>query len=929
MYRTGDVVRWVEVAKPDGRTVFEIAYMGRSDQQVKVRGFRIELGEIDAVLAGHPAVDFAVTIGVDGPSGDTALAAYVKPTSGSTIDARDLADYAGGFLPKFMVPSSIVILDEVPLTPVGKLDKRALPAPEFRGATGEHREPSTPMEHAVAAAFADVLGVDTVGADDSFFELGGNSLAATRAIARINEILGVRLGVRILFDSPVVADLAEAIGASPDLDGMPIRPLTPQKRPDRIPLSLAQQRMWFVNRLNPDAADYNIPLGLRLRGSLDESSLTAALMDVIERQEILRTVYPDSVQGPYQKILPVSEAVPQLITRTVGSEDELLEMCVELATEGFDVTAAPPLRAMLLEIAPDDHVVLLVIHHIAADGSSLVPLATDLMTAYTARVAGAAPAFRPLSVQYADYAIWQRGVMGSEDDPDSLASRQISFWREHLAGMPELLDLPTDRPRTDKRSVAGGEVTFTIPAELQAQLQALARENDTTMFMVVHAAYSILLARLSGSDDVAVGTPTAGRNASAVDGLVGMFVNTLVLRNTVDMSSSFVSTLAAAKSADLAAFNNADLPFEQVVEAVAPTRSRKYAPLVQAMLTMQNIEVPTVTLPGLEVSGLDSPIRYVKSDLGLTVSENFGADGRGRGIDAILDYAVDIFDESTVQTMAERFLAVLTAITDDPEVPVGDIEILTEAERSAMGGSTSADEAAGFGSALSDLKGKSLAELLATAARINPDGIALSHNGTDVTYGALHAKSTELVATLAAVGVGPEAAVTVALSTLLPGLLEGAAAEGFAEQFAGMLASVIAESGSAADQGEPTLARLFEAQVERTPDARALVFEDATLSYAEFSGRVSALARHLIAAGVGPEVHVALAMPRSFEPLIGMYAVIEAGASYVPIDLANPVDRIAYVLDSSNPKMVLTTSGTGFEIPEGTAADPEIGRAHV
>ncbi|HEY9313894.1 MAG TPA: non-ribosomal peptide synthase/polyketide synthase [Williamsia sp.] len=914
MYRTGDVVRWVAVAGTDGQVSYEISYMGRSDQQVKVRGFRIELGEIDAVLAGHPAVDFAVTVGVDGPAGETALAAYLKPKPGATIDARDLGEYAAGFLPKFMVPGSMVFLDHVPLTPMGKLDKRALPAPDFAAGAAQHREPATPMEHAIAAAYADVLGVETVGADDSFFDLGGNSLGATRAIARINEVLGVRLGVRILFEAPVVADLAEAISASPDLDGLPIRPLTPQPRPDRIPLSLAQQRMWFVNRLNPDAADYNIPLGLRLRGRLDESALTAALLDVVERQEILRTVYPDSVQGPYQKVLPADEAAPQLISRTVGSEDELLALCLETATEGFDVTAAPPLRALLIAVGPDDHVVLLVIHHIAADGSSLVPLATDLMSAYTARAAGSAPALRPLAVQYADYAIWQRTVMGSEYDPDSVAAQQIAFWKEHLAGLPELLDIPTDRPRTDKRSVAGGEVRFTIGAELQEQLNAVAKDNDTTLFMVIHAAYAILLSRLSGSGDVAVGTPTAGRNASAIEGLVGMFVNTLVMRSRVDSSASFTSMLAKTKTADLSAFSNADLPFEQVVEALAPVRSRKYAPLVQAMLTMQNIDIPTVTLPGLEVSALESPLRYVKSDLGLSVSESFGTDGRGRGIDAVLDYAVDIFDESTVETMAQRFTSVLTAIATDPAVVVGDIDILTADERRSHDRPRGGAAADGFGSALAELEGESLSDLLETAARINPDGIALSHNGTDVTYGVLHAKSAELVVTLAAVGVSAEAAITVALSTLLPGLLEGESAAGFAEQFSGMLTSVIMESGERSAR-DATLVRLFDEQVAATPDNRALIDGDTVITYAELDRRANRLARLLIARGVGPEKLVAIALDRTAELVVALLAVVKAGGGYLPIDVSHPAERLQFIFDDASPVLVLMTGNHRAALP--------------
>ncbi|MCX6470066.1 MAG: amino acid adenylation domain-containing protein, partial [Corynebacteriales bacterium] len=787
MYRTGDVVRWVRTADRG----LEIVYLSRSDHQVKVRGFRIELGEIDSVLAAHPAVEFAATLGVDGPGGGTALASYVTLVEGSTVGPSDLTSYAARFLPQYMVPSAVTVLDEVPLTPTGKLDRRVLPTPEFVAAATSARDPETPLERAIAHAFAEVLDLDRVGADDSFFDLGGNSLAATRVIARINENLNVRLGVRVLFESSTVADLAAAVAALDSADGITALPLTAGPRPDRVPLSLAQQRMWFLNRLNPDVADYNIPLGLRLRGTLDLDALHAALADLLARQEILRTVYPDSDDEPFQRVLGVDEYTPELEIVEVAGEDDLLAAALATASAGFDVTAAPPLRAGLFRLSDDDHVLLLVIHHIAADGSSLVPLATDLMSAYTARAAGDRPHLRPLSVQYADYAIWQRAMMGDENDPESPASRQIAFWREHLAGLPELLAIPTDRPRTDRRSIEGGEVTFTVDAELQQRLAQLAREHDATMFMVLHAAYAALLSRMSGTGDVAVGTPIAGRTASATEGLVGMFVNTLVLRTTVPSSATFVESLAATRQSDLAAFGNADLPFEQVVEVLAPARSRKYAPLVQATLTMQNIEVPTVTLPGLEVSALDLPIRVAKSDLGLTISESFGADGRGRGIEAVLDFTVDIFDHTTVEAMAERFLTILTAVADDENVVIGDIDILTAAERDELADSSTGDPVAADARPV-DTDARSLDQLLATAARINPDGIALSHNGVDVTYGALQAKSAEMAATLGSVGIGPEAAVTVALSTLLPGLLDDGSGGAFAQRFSGMLAAVIA-----------------------------------------------------------------------------------------------------------------------------------------
>src|SRR5690606_1401492 len=609
MYRTGDLVRWQRV---EGEPVLE--YLGRTDFQVKFRGQRIELGEIESAFLAQPQVSQAAVVVAASQLGEQ-LVAYLVPAPGQQIAQTALLDAVREVLPTYMVPAAIVELDEFPLNTSGKLDRKALSEPTFE--TREFRAPSTPIEEIVAGVFADVLGVDRIGADDDFFALGGNSLIATQVAARVGQALDTQVPVRMLFEASTVSALAAAAEIAGDRADRPV--LAPQPRPDRVPVSLAQPRMRFPNQVDPDSAAYNIPVAVRLTGTLDVAALRTAVTDVVSRHETLRTVYPSHDGRPYQLVLPVAQAVPDLTPIPVAAED-LRARITEVIAAGFEVTTEIPMRAALFHPAAEEYVLVFVVHHISSDGWSMGPLTRDVMTAYAARSAGAVPEWAPLPVQYADYSIWQREVLGSEDDPESLVSEQARYWRRALAGLPDELNLPGDRPRPSVQTFAGGTVPCRIDSRLHHGVTRLAAEHNSTVFMVVHAALALLLARLSGTDDVAVGTPIAGRGEAELDDVVGMFVNTLVLRSEVDGGRGFADLIAHARERDLRAFAHRDIPFEQLVEAVNPARAQNRHPLFQVALFMQNIGPVALELPGLRAEQLDFDPGFAKFDLQLTLS---------------------------------------------------------------------------------------------------------------------------------------------------------------------------------------------------------------------------------------------------------------------------------------------------------------------
>ena len=619
MYRTGDLARW----RGDG----VLEFLGRADAQVKVRGFRIEPGEIEAALVGHGDVAQAAVIArEDGPGGKR-LVGYVVAAGAAVPDASVLRAHLGRSLPEHMVPSAFVVLDRLPLTPNGKLDRRALPAPE-QPVGAVRRVPRTPQEEILCALFAEVLGLERVGIDDNFFALGGHSLLATRLISRIRSTLDVELAIRSLFEAPTVEALVQRLG-----DAQAARPaLRALARPAEIPLSYAQRRLWFLDRLEGSSATYTIPLALRVRGALDRVALEAAVGDLVGRHESLRTIFPDTLGVPRQQILDADAARPRLAVTAV-SEASLAGALSAAAGAGFDLASEPPLRVHVFALGESEHVILLLLHHIAGDGWSLAPLLRDLGRFYEARCRGQAASVAALPVQYADYTLWQHAVLGSEDDGESAISRQLSFWTSQLAGLPDQIDLPLDRARPAVSSHRGGSVGLRLSGPLHAGLLELARASGASLFMVLQAGLSALLTRLGAGDDIAIGSPIAGRTDSALDDLVGFFVNTLVLRTDTSGAPSFRELVGRVRAGNLAAYSHQELPFERLVEVLNPARSLSRHPLFQVMLVLQN----NAEL-GLELSGLSAGFEAVatasaKFDLSLSLAERRGADGSPAGIE--------------------------------------------------------------------------------------------------------------------------------------------------------------------------------------------------------------------------------------------------------------------------------------------------------
>ncbi|WP_231990073.1 condensation domain-containing protein, partial [Mycobacterium sp. 852002-51971_SCH5477799-a] len=497
-------------------------YVWRADEQVKIRGYRIELGEVQAVLAAQQGVRQAVVIAREDVAGDKRLVGYVTGTAEPAVLRSAVAER----LPAYMVPAAVVVIEALPLTANGKLDTKALPAPGYQDGEG-YRAPTSLTEEIVAGIYAQVLGLERVGVDDSFFEVGGDSLSAMRVIAAVNKSFDAGLSVRVLFEAPTVAELAPRIEGA---GGGGLEPLVAVERPAVVPLSFAQARLWFLDQLQGPSPIYNMAVALRLSGRLDAEALGAALADVVGRHESLRTLFVAVDGVPQQVIVPVGRVdFGWQVVDAVGWPDDRLEAAVGAAARyTFDLAGEIPLRARLFRVAEDEHVLVAAVHHIAADGWSVAPLVRDLGVAYASRCAGQVPGWAPLPVQYVDYTLWQRAQFGDLDDSGSRIAGQLGYWEQTLAGLPEQLQLPTDRPYPAVADYRGATVAVEWPAEVQARVRQLAGEHNATSFMVVQAALAVLLSKISASVDVAVGFPIAGRRDPALDELVGFFVNTLV-----------------------------------------------------------------------------------------------------------------------------------------------------------------------------------------------------------------------------------------------------------------------------------------------------------------------------------------------------------------------------------------------------------------
>ena len=682
------------------------------------------------------------------------LAGYVNDPA-AIERVAELRGFVADRLPEYMVPAAIMMLKSLPLTVNGKLDKRALPAPEFISAVA-YRAPRDEREQVLAALFGEVVGVARVGIDDSFFDLGGHSLSATRLVARVRAELGVEVAIRALFEAPTVAGLAEWISAHAGERAMAA--LTAQQRPAVVPLSFAQSRLWFLDQLFGPSPVYNMAVGLRLGGRLDAGALGAALADVVGRHESLRTLFVAPEGIPQQVVVPVERADFgwDVVDATGWSATRLEEALGAVVRHRFDLATQIPLRAQLFRLADQEHVLVAVVHHIAADGWSMSPLVADLGVAYAARCAGRVPGWAPLAVQYVDYTLWQREQLGDLDDPHSRIGAQLAYWEQALAGMPERLALPTDRSYPAVADYRGASLSVEWPAALQQRVARVAREQNATSFMVIQAALAVLLAKLCASSEVAVGFAIAGRRDPALDELVGFFVNTLVLRVDLAGDPTITELLAQVRARSLAAHDHQDVPFEVLVERLNPTRSLTHHPLVQVMLAWQNLpghdtdRAGGLALGDLQVTALPAATHTARMDLTFSLAERFTEAGEPAGIGGAVEFRTDVFDPASIQVLIERLERVLEAMTADPARRVASIDVLDEQEHALL-------DVVGNRAVLARPAppGVSIPALFAAQVARTPGAVALTCAGVSMTYRELEGAANRLAHLLADQGVGP------------------------------------------------------------------------------------------------------------------------------------------------------------------------------
>jgi non-ribosomal peptide synthetase component F len=655
----------------------------------------------------------------------------------------------GDRLPSYMVPSAVVVIDALPLTVNGKLDTKALPAPDYQDGDS-YRAPSDAVQEILAGIYARVLGVTRVGVDESFFELGGDSLSAMRLIAAVNTALNTRLSVRTLFEAPSVAQLAPHVGG----DDNRLEPLVAMERPPVIPLSFSQNRLWFLDQLQGPSPTYNMAVGLRLNGPLNTEALGAALADVVGRHESLRTIFAAPEGIPQQVVLPAAEADFgwDVIDAAGWSQAELDEAVSKVALHSFDLAAEIPMQARLFRVTDHDHVVVAVAHHIAADGLSMGPMVNDLGVAYVCRGAGLEPLWPELPVQYVDYTLWQRSQFGALGDGNSLIAAQLAYWQDALAGMPERLQLPTDRPYPAEADQRGATISWQWPIELQEQIAAVAREHSATSFMLVQAALSLLLGKMSASSDVAVGFPIGGRNDPALDALVGFFVNTLVLRVDIGGDPTVAELLAQVRTRSLAAYEHQDVPFEAVVERINPTRSLNHHPLVQVMLAWRNLPGETsediaLALGDLQVTQLPLDTHTARVDLAFSLTERWTHAGEPTGVFGMAEFRTDVFDAASIETLVGRLERVLVAMIADQAQRVSAIDVLDSAEHARL-------DTVGNRAVLTQrVPGVSVPELFAVQAERAPQAAALTSGGVSMTYQELEESANRFAHLLSSRGV--------------------------------------------------------------------------------------------------------------------------------------------------------------------------------
>ena len=734
LYRARDRARYLS----DG----SIEFLGRDDDQVKIHGFRVEVEEIASVLTEHHAIGQAVVVATGDK--EKSLVAYLVFSKSMNATPAELRHYLAGRLPRYMIPSAFVVLDALPRTRHGKVDRGALPAPEGRPEVGAYVAARTPVEEALCSIWREVLRLERVGVNDNFFELGGHSLIATAVIARLRDVFTVELPLRILFEAPTVRGLAERIEqAQREGAEVSLPPLVMQPRGEALPLSYAQERLWFLEQLGVGSA-YNMPAALRLEGVLDIAALERSLGDVVRRHESLRTRF-EVVDGQGFQVIDEPGGFRLDVVDLSGLEDEQRQaqarrLAREDAERPFDLAAGQLFRAGLLRLGPREHVALVNMHHIVSDGWSLGVLIREIGALYSGYVAGRASPLPELPVQYADYAIWQRGWLTGE-----ALDRQVGYWKEQLAGAPAALELPSDRPRPAVQSFRGADHSFELSRELSSALLALARQEGATLYMVLLAAFSVLLGRYSGQKDIVVGSPIAARRHE-LEGLIGFFVNALVLRTDLSGDPTFRGLLQRVKETALGAYAHQDLPFEKLVEELHPARDLSRQPLFQVLLDLQNVPQETLDLPGLQLSQLGSEQVTTKFDLSLFIHET------ASGLQGSVEYATDLFDRGTIERLVAHFETLLMGIVATPESRLSELPLLRAAERHRLLVEWN-DTAAEYP------HDKCLHELFSAQAERTPDAVAVVFEDQQLTYAELERRSNQLAHHLRGLGVGPEVVV--------------------------------------------------------------------------------------------------------------------------------------------------------------------------
>lgn len=809
LYKTGDLVRYL----PDGN----LEFLGRIDNQVKIRGFRIELGEIEAAIIQHPSVREVVVLAREEEPENKRLVAYIVPAEkhGDKTNYNNLRLFLREKLPEYMVPSAFVMLKSLPLTPNGKVDRVALPECDRAQQKLEITfvAPRTPVEEILAGIWAKILGLEQVSIHDNFFDLGGHSLLATQVISRLRETFKVELPLRCLFESPTVAELAKRIATTQTEKGL-FSQIDRTSRDRELPLSFAQQRLWFLHQLEPKSPAYNLPKTVRLRGKLNMAALEGSLREVMRRHEILRTNFTvrngKSVQVIAENTIINFPVIDLQELPETSREAEALRLAMIEAQRPFDLANDCLLRGNLVKLDEEDYLLVLTLHHIISDGWSTAVLIRDVATLYQAFCNEKPSPLPELPIQYADFAVWQQ--QWSQENLEN----QLSYWKQQLSGDLPILELPSDRPRPPVQTFAGSTRSVQFSASLSKSLKNLSQQQGVTLFMTLLAAFKTLLHRYTGQEDILVGTAIANRDRAEIEQLIGFFVNTLVLRTNLTGNPSFQELLNRVREVALGAYAHQNLPFEKLVDELQPQRDLSHTPLFQGMFVLQNAPTTPLELPGLTLKPLEIHSKTAKFDLTLYVEE---AD---TGLIANLEYNTDLFDASTINPMLGHYQRLLESIVTNSNQQLSELSLLTEAEQYQL---------------------------------------LVEFNQTQSSSAIQNPKS----------------------------------------------------------KIQQCIHQLLEAQVEKTPDAVAVVFEDEQLTYRELNQKANQLANYLVSLGIKPEILVGICVERSLEMLISLLAILKAGAAYVPLDPAYPQGRIAYILEDAKISVLLTQQHLMVQLPKHQA----------